>query len=85
VEIAVILGTYVVTSVFVYSYGPFGVLEDLRNVPLIRRSGLLDCFLCTSFWVALVLCMVFGRLDAFFIAWGAATVLDKLITAYSIK
>lgn len=85
-EIALILATYVVTCVFVYSGGAWGSLEQLRNKPWMKRFGLLDCFLCTSFWVAGIATLIAGaNIGQFFIAWAVAYIIDSLIIAYRTK
>ena len=83
--ISLILGTYTMTLALTESPGPWGLLERLRNIKWISDFGLLECGLCCSFWVALGLCVAFGRLDLYFIAWGGSVVLERLVTAYTIK
>lgn len=85
-EIALILATYVITAVLVYSGGAWGSLENLRNQVWMKRFGLLDCFLCLSFWFALILTFI-ARQDwfAFFIAWAVSYIIDRLIIAYETK
>lgn len=80
-----ILGTYAIVLGLTESAGPWGLLERLRNVKWVRDFGLLECGLCCSAWVSLALCIAFGRLDLWLLTFGASVVLDRLITAYTIK
>lgn len=80
-----ILGTYAITLALTESSGPYGILERIRNVKWVKDFGVLECQLCCSFWVALSLCIALGRLDMILVTWGGSVVLDKLITAYTIK
>ena len=82
---SLILGTYTLTLALTESSGPWGLLERLRNVKWVSDFGLLECGLCCSFWVALALCIAFGRLDLYFIAVGGSVLLERLVTAYTIK
>lgn len=75
---SLILGTYIITLVFTVSEGPYGRLYKLRQNKKVDDFGLLNCFMCTAFWVALILCLAFGRLDLLFIAWGGSTLLDRI-------
>lgn len=79
-EISLIFATIALTYALTESEGAFGSLKWLRTKT--ARLGLLQCGLCTSFWVALVLCVVFQRLDMMFICWGAFVVFDKISSAY---
>lgn len=80
-----IIAVYVITSVFIYSSGPWRSLETLRNNQKMKEFGLLDCFLCTSFWVALVFGIISHRADVAIVAWGAAYFIDQVVSAYRIK
>lgn len=80
-----ILGTYAIVLGLTESAGPWGLLERLRNIKTVQSFGLLECGLCCSFWAALGLCLLFGRLDLWLLTFGASVVLDKLITAYMVK
>ena len=82
---SLILGTWVTTLALTESAGPWGLLERLRNVKWISDFGLLECGLCSSFWVALGLCMAFERLDLILIAWGGSIVLERLINGWVIR
>ena len=82
---SLVLGVYTITLALTESAGPWGLLERLRNVKWVSDFGLLECGLCCSFWVALGLCIAFGRVDLYFIAWGGSVLLDKLVTAYMVK
>lgn len=75
---SLILGTYIITLVLTVSEGPYGRLYRLRQNKKVDDFGLLNCFMCAAFWVALILCLVFGRLDLILIAWGASTLLDRI-------
>jgi len=76
---SLILGTYIITLFLTHSEGPWGALYKLRNNKAVDNFGVLNCFMCTAFWVALGLCLILGRMDLLFISWGAATALDRLI------
>ena len=80
-----ILGTYALTLALTESAGPWGLLERLRNIKAVQSFGLLECGLCCSAWVSLALCIALARLDLWLLTFGASVVLDKLITAYTIK
>lgn len=84
--ISQILATYVITAVFLYSDGAYGILGRLRSNDKVMRFGLLECFLCLSFWVALLLILVGGGTwQSFFIVWGSAFIIDQLIMAYKTR
>lgn len=83
--ISLVLGTYTVTLALTESAGPWGLLDILRRVKWISDFGLLECGLCCSFYTALGLCIAFGRLDLYFIAVGGSVVLERLVTANTIK
>ena len=83
--ISLVLGTWVITAALTESSGPWGLLERLRNVKWISDFGLLECGLCCSFWVALGLCIAFGRLDLYFIAVGGSVLLERLVNGWIIK
>jgi len=81
--IALILGTYAISAVFIYSGGPWGSLGVLRNIRAIKNFGLLECFLCTSFWIALALTLAL-HLPGWYIliGWGGAFLIDQVVQAY---
>lgn len=81
-----ILGAYAIAAVFVYSGGAWGSLDNLRNSIRVKEFGLLECFLCTSFWSSLFMTLIAGGTwQTFFIVWGAAYVIDQLVMAYKLK
>lgn len=84
--VALIFGTYVITAALIYSDGPWGLLYKARNNNLIKDFGVLECFLCSSLYVAIVLTFVIG-LDWWYslIAWGTSVIVDKIITIYSLQ
>ena len=82
---SLVLGVYAITLALTESAGPWGLLDILRRVKWISDFGLLECGLCCSFWVALGLCIAFGRLDLYFIAVGGSIVLERLINGWIIK
>lgn len=82
-EISLILATIALTYALTESEGAYGSLKWLRTKT--ARLGLLQCGLCTSFWISLVLCVVFQRLDMMFISWGAFVVFDRVLNAYMVK
>lgn len=77
--ITLILAVYAITLTFTFSEGPFGLIYKLRTNKAVDNFGLLNCFLCTAFWVSLIACLIAGRLDLFFITWGGATLIDKVV------
>lgn len=79
-ELSLILATIALTYALTESDGAYGSLQWLRTKT--ARLGLLQCGLCSSFWIALVLCVVFQRLDMTFICWGTFVVFDKILSAY---
>lgn len=81
--ISIIAGTYAITYVITDSSGAWGVLERVRVNQYISRFGLFECFLCTSFWVALVL----SRFDftMLLLAWGVSFLAHQLVIAYMEK
>lgn len=74
----VILATYAITLTLTESEGPFGAIYKLRTNKAVDNFGLLNCFLCTAFWVSLIICLIVGRLDLLFIAWGGSTLINKV-------
>jgi len=83
--LALVLGTYAVTLALTASEGPWGLFYKLRAIKRVQDFGVLECFLCTSFWVSLILCLSFGRPEIILIAWGSSTLIDKVVMAYSVK
>lgn len=73
-----ILGTYVITLVLTQSEGPYGKLYALRQNKKIDDFGVLNCFMCTAFWITLILCLFTGNWANFFIAWGGSVIIDKV-------
>lgn len=76
----------VITSSLVYSDGAWGIMEKIRSNKYIKSLGILDCFLCTSFWVSLPFTFFFagytGYFTGFILAlgvWGLSYVIDMLI------
>jgi hypothetical protein len=84
-EAALILGTYAITLALRESDGPFGLLYRLRKVKAVNSFGVLNCHLCTAFWVSLALCAAFGMLWMTLVAWGASTLIDKLVKAVTVR
>lgn len=84
--IALILATTALTWALLDSNGPFGVFYKLR-----QRIDMLECFLCTSFWVSIALWLVLSAysgtysLELLFISFGGANVSNRLIQAYEAK
>lgn len=80
------VGAYVIAAVFVYSGGAWGSLEKLRNNLRVKDFGLLECFLCTSFWSALFMTFIAGGTwQTFFIVWGVSYIIDQLISSYKLR
>lgn len=78
--IGLILGTYALSTAITQSDGPWGVLYRIRNNELVKDFGLLECFICVSMWVSILLTIIMG-LPWYFIliAWGASLIIDKLL------
>ena len=82
---SLILGTWVLTLALTESAGPWGLLDILRRVKWIDNMGLLNCGLCVGFYVSIIACLFVDRVDLMPLVWGGSVLLDKLITAYTIK
>lgn len=79
--VALILGTYALTSSVMYSDGPYSVLYRIRNNEAIKDFGVLECFMCASIWVSIILTFILGLEWLYcLIAWGAAIIIDKILT-----
>lgn len=76
--ISLILATYVITLVLVDSEGAWGLLYKFRNLAKVDNFGLLNCFVCTSFWVALIAVLLTAHYELFFIAWAGAVIIEKV-------
>lgn len=85
IELSLVFGVYVITLALTESSGPFGLLEKLRSIDIVERSGLLECYLCTSFWVSVALCVAFNRIDMILISWGVSTLIQRLYNAYTLR
>lgn len=85
-EVSLVLAVYMISTALVYSGGPYGALERLREQEWMKDLGLLDCFLCTSFWVSMIVLFVPDIHDGFvFVAWGVSYLADKIITTWMLK
>lgn len=73
---SLILGTFAFSLALTITEGPYGALYKFRRYKPIDDFGLLNCFICTSFWVALILCLIYGRFDLFLLAWGGANLIN---------
>jgi ABC-type arginine transport system permease subunit len=51
------LAVFYVTSVLLNEYGPYGVFFKIRERV---ESSVVDCFVCASFWVALLFSAFFA-------------------------
>lgn len=84
VIVALILSSYAITLALVESSGPWGVIYRLRHNKHVEAFGLLDCTLCTSFWVSIALVLAFrpeyGLLGGLGV-WGAVVVLGRAYQA----
>ena len=84
--IALIVAVYVISAVFVYSDGAWGFLYNVRKLQAVNNFGLLECFMCVAFWIALIACLItWSPIWVFFLAWGVPVVVDHLITAIKVK
>ena len=84
--IEITLATYALTLALTESAGAFGVFTHLRNKT--ERFGLLQCSLCTSFWLSGGLVWAFKPeigILGWLGVWGACNVLERLINAYIVK
>lgn len=77
--ISLILGVYAFTLVLTQSEGAWGQLYKLRNDKYVDDFGLLNCFICTSFWITVLICLFTAHWGLFFIGWGGAIIIDKVI------
>lgn len=84
-SLAIILGTYAITLALTQSEGAFGSFYKLRKIKWVDDFGLLNCHLCTAFWVSLILSLSFGEPLMILIAWGASTMIDKIFTTLLVK
>lgn len=75
---SLILATYVISLVLTESEGPWGLLYKFRSLPTIDNFGLLNCYICTSFWVAAIVTMSAAHTELFFISWGGAVIIEKV-------
>lgn len=83
---ALILGTYVISAGLIYSDGAWGIIYNLRSNKIIKDFGVLECFLCTSFYVSIALTALLGIHWLYiFIGWGASVLIDKLISIYMLR
>lgn len=78
-EAIVLLITYALTSALVYSDGAFGIMYRIRDIEWVKDFGLLECYLCTSFWVGLVVSLLSGDIWLIGWAWGGSVIVDKFI------
>lgn len=75
---SLILATYCLTLVLMQSEGPYGIVARFRENKKVEELGILNCFLCTSFWIAFFI-SVATNVGWFFLAWGGATLIDKVV------
>lgn len=79
--LALILGTFASTYALIYSDGPWGVIYRVRNLEAMKDFGILECFICTSFWVSIIITFTLGlHWWILLIGWGASVIIDKLLT-----
>lgn len=84
-EALVIIGSvfivYYITLALTQSDGAWGLMARIREIPALKDFGLLECFLCTSAWVSLVVSLILFD-DWLFMTLaiaGAATALHRLM------
>ena len=72
-----VLAAYYLTTVFTNSDGPMGVFYLLRQIKAVKDFGMLECFICTSVWIAGVIILIpaFGILWTILAVAGASTLL----------
>lgn len=84
--LALILGTYALSASLLYSDGAWGLMYRIRNNESVKDFGLLECYICTSFWIAALLTFVFGFVWWYgLIAWGATVIVDKILISLFTK
>jgi len=83
--LALILGTYVITIAVTESEGVYGLLYKFRHIKAVQDFGVLECHLCTAAWTSAILCIIYGRLDLWLIAWGSSTLINIVVKAYQSK
>lgn len=77
--VAAILATYVLTLALTQSDGAWGVMARIRQHKPIDDFGLLNCFLCTSAYIAMFIGLLFWSVEIFFISWAGAVIIDKVL------
>ena len=82
---SLVLGTWVLTLALTESSGPLGLLERLRNVKWVDDFGILECGLCVGFYVSIFSCLFVDRIELMPLVWGGSVLLERLVTAYTIK
>ena len=85
IELSIVLGTYALTLALVESEGPWGIFDIIRHNRYIDNFGVLNCMICSSFWVSVALCVACQRIDLVLIAWGANVLIDRIVTAIMLK
>lgn len=80
-----ILAVYALSWSLVYSDGAWGLLERFRSIKWVDSFGVLNCIVCTAFWVSIV--VYFLPFEAVFILgmWGAVVVLEQTISNLMVK
>lgn len=84
-SVGFILATYALTIALTRSDGAWGILRRIRDNKHVSRFGVLECFLCTSLYVSLILCLLYGRFDLWLLVWGASVLINEAIIAYMLK
>jgi len=75
---SLILGVYVISLSLTMSEGPYGLFYKLRQIKKVDDFGLLNCFMCTAFWVAFLLCLITGHMSTFLFVWGLAVIIERV-------
>lgn len=73
-----VVGTYAIATALTQSEGPYGALYKIRTNKKIDDFGLLNCYLCTAFWVAFLLCLITGHMSTFLFVWGLAVIIERV-------
>lgn len=78
VFLSAILATYAVSCVLVHKDGPYNVVRRLRAST--ENFGVLNCVVCISFYISLLITFIYPIDIQYFLAvWGATIIIDEII------